>query len=269
MCPYFLDSLAVLIESCRGHPLKLVQIYSEIPKALVSKRLEENRIFGCGSAVPGMQEIDIEEPPLIVAQMGPEAYLEAMKQQPDFDAIIGGRAYDPAPYIAFATDCLRKVDPSFDPAKSTASQQLGGIWHISKIMECGGQCAIPKTRGAVCTIYANGSFDVLPIDSARCTPLSVAAHTLYEKSRPDIHYGPGGWLDLNESQYEQLPDNKTVRVCGSVFHSSLGNGKLYQVKLEAARNIGFRSIYMGSHKDRKSDPVSVLFGSHADSSQHY
>ena len=44
-----------------------------------------------------------------------EPYVKAMDENPDFDIIIGGRAYDPAPYAAF---CLHHgfndVGTSFD-----------------------------------------------------------------------------------------------------------------------------------------------------------
>ena len=212
-----------------------------------------NKITGCGSAVPEMQQSDIDDCSLIVGQIGPEPYLEAMDKYPDYDIIKGGRAYDYVPYVAFAAACLKKQYPCFDKTEEVSSRIYGGLYHSSKIMECGGLCATPKSAGAISTIYSDGSFDIMPTDdNARCTPLSVAAHTLYEKTRPDILHGPGGWLDLNGSKYEQRPDGRTVRVRGSAFHSSISIGKPYQVKLEAARNKGFRSMYMGYHRDRES-----------------
>jgi len=40
------------------------------------------------------------------------------------------------------------------------------------------------------TVYTDGTFDIKPTDpKAKCTTLSVAAHTLYEKTRPDILHG--------------------------------------------------------------------------------
>jgi hypothetical protein len=67
-------------------------------------------------------------------------------------------------------------------------------------------------------MYQDGVVDISPMDpQARCTPLSVAAHTLYEKSRPDLLYGPGGCLDLNQTTYEELPDRISARVRGPEF----------------------------------------------------
>ena len=56
-------------------------------------------------------------------------------------------------------------------------------WHMGKIMECGGICAIPKGKVILATVRKD-DFELLPMDPAtRCTELSVAAHTLYEKSK--------------------------------------------------------------------------------------
>lgn len=102
-------------------------------------------------------------------------------------------------------------------------------------------------------LYPDASFEIVPTDpAAKCTPTSVAAHTLYEKSRPDILSGPGGWLDLTESKYEQLDDGRTVRAWGGKYLKSVENGKPYQVKLEGARNVAYRSMYVGSIRDRES-----------------
>ena len=72
---------------------------------------------------------------------------------------------------------------------------------------------------------------------------------MYEKSRPDILYGPGGYLDVTNSLYEVLPDQRTVRVRDSMFKFSRDEGVPYQVKLEAAKVVGYRAMYMGSIKD--------------------
>ena len=127
---------------------------------------------------------------------------------------------------------------------------------MGKILECGGFCATPKCGAVRATMYQDGTFDLTPGDpESRCTPLSVSAHTLYEKSRPDLLYGPGGWLDLSKSRYEQLNDGRTCRVSGGSFTFSRDVGLKYQIKLEAARISGYRSNYMGSIKDRKLPSV--------------
>ena len=81
--------------------LKVIKIYAEIPKNFVRQKLSDGLIEPCGGGVPDLTEHDIETSTRIVAQMGLEPYLKAMRENPDFDIIIGGRAYDPSPYAAF------------------------------------------------------------------------------------------------------------------------------------------------------------------------
>lgn len=217
-------------------------------KSLVLKRLGEGQIVGCGQSVPDLTAEDVEQSPRVVAQMGPEPFLEAMAAHPDFDVIIGGRAYDPSPYVAYcAHNTLDQQSKSlFDLGKL----QLGTFTHMGKVLECGGLCATPKTMGAYATIYKDCSFTITPLDpSSKCVPLSVAAHTLYEKTRPDILHGPGGYLDLNSATYTAQPDGRTVLVRGSTFHSSPSENLPYTVKLEGARAMGFRTLVIGSFHD--------------------
>lgn len=81
--------------------MKVISIYSEIPKDHVRQKLKDNLISPCGSGIPDLLEHDIDTTNNIVAQMGLEPFLQAMNDHPDFDVIVGGRAYDPAPFAAF------------------------------------------------------------------------------------------------------------------------------------------------------------------------
>jgi hypothetical protein len=182
--------------------------------------------------------------------MGPEPFYDAMVGTPDFNILVGGRAYDPSPYIAFAAHATKT--PLTNTSTPEAKRLWGGFTHLGKILECGGLCATPKCAAVRATMYQDGTFDLTPGDlESRCTPLSVSAHTLYEKSRPDLLYGPGGWLDLTASRYEQLNDGRSCRVAGGSFTFSRDAGLKYQIKLEAAHTVGYRSQYMGSIKDRE------------------
>lgn len=180
--------------------------------------------------------------------MGPEPYIRAMAAHPDFDIIIGGRSYDPAPYVAFSA--YHAFNQRYCQILSLDSHILGGFTHMGKIMECGGLCATPKSPSCQATIYRDGTFDVRPLmPGALCTPTTVAAHTLYEKSRPDRLYGPGGHIDLSASTYSALSDKCSVRVSGTTFHSSKGGGGCYTVKLESAKVTGYRTMFIGSFVD--------------------
>ena len=197
-----------------------------------------------------MLQKDIDDCSLIVAQMGPEPFVQAMEGTLGFDLVIGGRAYDPSPYVAFASFYFRREFG--DSAKSSSGEMLGSFTHMGKIMECGGLCAMPKSAGAVAMLYQDGAYDIFPLSpQSKCTALSVAAHTLYEKTRPDLLPGPGGYLDVTKSTYQELDDGRTVRVRGDSFRTSASQGLPYQVKLEGARTLGYRSMYFGSLRDRE------------------
>lgn len=154
------------------------------------------------------------------------SYIQALKDDPDI--ILGGRSYDPAPFAAF---CItRGCDPSV-------------AWHMGKIMECGGICSVPKGREMVATM-SRDSFTLTPLSPPdRCTPLSVAAHTLYEKTRPDKLPGPGGVLELDGARYEQVTP-KSTRVSGAKFVP-----RPYQIKLEGVTKLGHRTIFIGGIRD--------------------
>jgi len=209
---------------------------------------------GCGKPVSALTQRAIDATPRIVAQMGPEPILDAMLAHPDFNILVAGRAYDPAPYIAFAA--FATGTSLADTSSEEVKRLLGGFAHMGKILECGGLCGVPKSNGAMATMYADGTFDVTPLDpGSRCTPISVAAHTLYEKSRPDILYGPGGYLDLAKMKTEALGDARSVRVRGGVFQALRDEGLPYTVKLEGAEVVGYRTQMMGSFKDREFCPT--------------
>lgn len=230
-----------------GYPMKVVAVYAGMDKQLVRQRFKDGKTTPCGVSVPELTEKDINDAVRVVAQMGPEPLIDAMETYSDFDVLIAGRAYDPAPYVAFATTQLQKRTRGKESMPPTVA---GGFTHMGKIMECGGLCALPKSHGAAATLYEYGVFDVVPLDpGAKCTPASVAAHALYENVRPDVLFGLGGALHLGEVRYFQLGDRRTTRVSGAVFRSSMNEGGAHRLKLEGARVVGFRCLFMGSISD--------------------
>lgn len=88
-------------------------------------------------------------------------------------------------------------------------------------------------------------FCVEPLNPERkCTPVSVSAHTLYEKSNPYILPGPGGHLDLSACVFT-ADSNRRVRVTGSKFVPEA----VPTVKLEGAKAAGFRTISICGNRD--------------------
>ncbi len=81
-------------------------------------------------------------------------------------------------------------------------------------------------------------FDLVPGSALRrCTVTSVAAHSLYEREDPVMQPGPGGAIDLSETEIVQLTSN-TVRVAGTTWLPS----PTYWVKLEGVVHSGFRTV---------------------------
>ena len=78
----------------------------------------------------------------------------------------------------------------------------------------------------------------------KCTTLSVAAHTLYEKTNPYMLPGPGGILDLTGAKFEQFTD-RAVKVSGSKFIKS----EKYSIKLEGVKKIGYRTVSIAGARD--------------------
>ncbi|RXK37323.1 hypothetical protein M231_05389 [Tremella mesenterica] len=208
-----------------GYSFKVAKIYAEIDKDLIKSHIANGTCTPCGP-VPELTDEEVEKCPRVVAQMGCEPFIKALEGGADI--VLGGRAYDPAPYAAVCN--MAGIDPG-----------LG--WHMGKIVECGALCATPRGKSIRATIRKD-SFDLTPVNtSERCIPISVAAHTLYEKSRPDLLPGPGGILDLNNCTYTAVSD-RTTRVSGAVFKP-----QPYTVKLEGAKPLGFRAIVVAGMKD--------------------
>ncbi|KAL7904467.1 CoA-transferase family III domain-containing protein [Trichoderma velutinum] len=209
----------------QGYEFKIATIGATMDRDFIKSRIYDGKVGPCGPVEPLLPEV-VDGAVDIVAQMGAEPYLEAIKGDPDI--ILGGRSYDPAPFAAF---CLSR------------GVKDGVAWHMGKIMECGGICALPKGRSMIATMRRD-SFDLTPLSSEeRCTPLSVASHTLYEKTRPDLLPGPGGVLKLDRAQYEQITE-KTCRVSGAEFIKTP-----YQIKLEGVTHLGYRTIFIGGIRD--------------------
>ncbi len=88
----------------------------------------------------------------------------------------------------------------------------------AKIIECGAMCCIPGTTAdSIMAHLEKDCFLLEPLNPIRkCTPTSVAAHTLYEQPNPYYLYEPEGMADLSQCSYEQY-DDRIVRVSGSRF----------------------------------------------------
>ncbi len=212
----------------QGLHFKMAVISAEIPAGVVKSKIAAGKVTPLHS-VPEIGEKDADEAVRIVAQMGPEPFVKALEG--GAQVIVAGRSYDPAVFA-----CL-PIMKGFDPGLAT---------HLGKILECAAIAATPGS-GSDCMIgyLRKDGFELATLSPLRkCTTLSVAAHTLYEKSDPTHLPGPGGALDLTGTTFEQATEN-SVAVRGSKFVPT----DQYYVKLEGVKKIGYRTVSFAATRD--------------------
>jgi hypothetical protein len=210
-----------------GASFKAAVIDAEPPREYLVRKFREGRIRPLEPAPP------LDEPLLasadhVVCMMGVEPFQEALDN--GAQVVLAGRSSDTSIFAALP------VKAGFAP---------GLAWHAAKILECGAAAVVNRFTpdGMLCTMRQN-EFIVEPANpEMRCTPVSVAAHTLYENADPYLLYEPSGALDTSDAVYEAV-DDRCVRVRGSGFRSTP-----YTVKLEGAKLAGYQSLVIGAVRD--------------------
>ncbi|ACK42617.1 MULTISPECIES: acyclic terpene utilization AtuA family protein [Dictyoglomus] len=207
---------------------KVAKIYSDIDKEIVRKAILGDKIKELDGSSKLTVE-DLQNVNNIVAQIGISPFIEAYKK--GVNIILAGRSYDPAPFSAIP---IYKGYPK------------GLSYHLGKILECGAIAAEPGSgRDGLMGLIFEDRFEVYPLNEDRkCTVISVAAHTLYEKSDPYHLIGPDGVIDLTKSVFIQK-DERTVSVMGSEFIES----KDKWIKIEGAKYLGIRGVCIAGIRD--------------------
>jgi len=212
----------------QGLSFKLAVIRAEFSKEYLLGALEDGRMARLHPA-PEITREEIEASTHIVAQMGVDPIIKALDD--GAQVVLCGRCYDPA---AFAAPAIRL---GYDRALAM---------HLGKILECAAICATPGS-GSDCIMGYLGEdyFRIEPLNPIRaCTPLSVSAHTLYEKTNPYLLPGPGGMLDISQATFTADSD-RCVRVAGSKYIPE----EVPTVKLEGAKQAGFRTVSICANRD--------------------
>jgi len=206
---------------------KLALIRSEPDRDDLVRRWREGRVRPLDPAPP-LDEAILRGASAVVAMAGAETFQAALEQ--GADVVLAGRATDAS---IFAAIPLRE---GFDP---------GLCWHAAKIMECGSAAAIKTDRpaGMRCTIEEDRFILEPNSPEQRCTPVSIAAHALYETGDPFQLKEPGGTLDLTDARYEALSERR-VAVGGSRFRVDP-----YTVRLEGATLAGYQAMSLGGIRD--------------------
>jgi hypothetical protein len=206
---------------------RLATIHAEQTKDSVRRMLRDNRVSPLPPA-PQLTDEAIDESLHIVAMMGAEPIQAALDEA---DVIVAGRASDAAIYSALP------LKMGYEPAL---------CWHAGKILECGAAAVAQRAApDSMVAVLHEDSFDIFPMrEDYRCTPQSVASHTLYENADPFRLTEPSGTLVTLGSEYKAISD-RAVRITGSTFETTTR----YAVKLEGARLVGYSTIVPGAVRD--------------------
>ena len=225
-----LDLVAAMVRDIaaeEGLHFRMALIHAEQDKALIKRRIAEGRSRPLGRMKP-LDADTVDRADRIVGMMGPEPYMRALDE--GAQVVLGGRSSDPAPFAAVA---MRAQLP---PAPS---------WYAGKMLECGATPSIPKGHDCLLVTVRDDGVECEPTNPIRrCTPVSVANHSLHENSSPIHHYEPGGMLDTSDCRFDALTD-RAVKVSGMRWEKA----DAYSVKLEAVEQIGHRAISICGTRD--------------------
>lgn len=219
-------------EIAKAHDMpefKIGSFYSDVPVSAVKDAIDGGTTV---EGLDGRSALSLEElgrTERIVAVAGAAPYIKLLDE--GADVIIGGRSSD---CVVFAAPAIRA---GFPEAIS---------YYTGKILECASFCAEPY--GGKESVMGEVNTDFVDVTAMhpdqRCTPSSVASHSMYERSNPYYEALAGGMLDMSECNYEQVSE-KTTRVTGPLFHPS----EELTVKLEGSGFIGHRFVGIAGVRD--------------------
>jgi hypothetical protein len=207
--------------------LRVAAVYAQQDVAVLAERL------AAGDIRPLRHAAELSADTLsgcerVVAMMGVEPLQQALAT--GAQVVIAGRCSDAALFAALP---LVHGFPE------------GLAWHAGKVVECGTMACETMGRGVMVVTLREDSFSVRPVgEGLRCTPQSVAAHSLYETADPYRFAEASGTVDLTRCTYEQ-EDPVTVRVRDSRFIEAAG----HTLKLEGAALLGYEAMIVGGVRD--------------------
>ncbi|MEQ8967286.1 MAG: acyclic terpene utilization AtuA family protein [Azospirillaceae bacterium] len=224
---FLLDTLTSVLKA-KGLRKKVAVIRTELDKATLHGALTNKRIH-VFETERDLTPQDIDASTHVVAQIGLEPIMAALDDNPDI--VVSGRAWDVSNVAAL-------------PVK--AGFPRGLALHLGKILECGGQAALPVEGSDLLMgrLYPDRFIVESPHPNKACTTESIAAHTLYEKTNPVLLPGPGGTVDLRAARFTQIDDTRV-----EVRDSAYTPASQYTVKLEGARLAGYRHFFIGGIRD--------------------
>jgi hypothetical protein len=210
-----------------GLHFKMALIEAEQDRASVRRRVAAGRVRALAGLDP-LTDAVIDRSERIVGMMGPEPFAAALDA--GAQVVLAGRASDPASWVALAGRA------GLPPAPS---------WYAGKMLECGATPSVPKGHDCLFVTVREDGVECEPLNPARrCTPLSIANHSLHENSSPIHHIEPGGMLDTSDCRFEAVSD-RAVRISGMRWVPAA----VYTVKLEGVELAGYRSVCICGTRD--------------------
>ena len=227
--PHLDQTLAMLRDIALEEKLsfRMGVLAADIPRDVLNRAVRAGEV----SPIHGMPDLTTEEVDAasnIVGQMGIGEFQRALEA--DIDVLVAGRACDTAIFAAL-------------PAM--LGFPTGLCVHMAKIIECASLCCMPGGRDSILATLDDTGFELESMAPQRAaTPVSVAAHSLYEQNDPFTVHEPEGRLDLSAAQYTAI-DGRRTRVTGAMWHAA----SQLTVKIEGARRIGERAVLLAGAAD--------------------
>ncbi len=180
-------------------------IHAEQDKSAVKQALADGRIKALRN-VPPLDDGAIDRASRIVGMMGPEPFIARARR---------GRA-----------DRARRAQQRSAPWAACAMRaQLppAPAWYAGKMLECGATASLPKGHDCLIATVREDGVEVEPINPIRrCTPLSVANHSLHEKCQPVLPYRA-----RRPARHVRLPLRCGVGARGADQRHALGDERLH------------------------------------------
>ena len=203
---------------------KVAVIRAELDPEIVIKEFRKGGLRATGRG-PNLSEDALRES-TIVGQMGIHPLITALEDGAQY--VIAGRSCDIA---LFASDMIRRgIDP-------------GLAYHVGHVLECGALACDPGSPSdcLVAEIYDDGTAIFIPPNvTRRCTAYSIAAHSLYEESHPQLQFYPEGILVMEKTQFFSR-DDRAAGIRNSRFVRS-SKPWPWSIKLEGSRRLGARKV---------------------------
>jgi hypothetical protein len=221
---YMLDVAKEVFAELDVRDAKVAVIGAELDPQIVIQEFWNGSLRPTGVG-PTLSEEALRES-VIVGQMGIHPIITALEEGANY--VLAGRSCDIA---LFASDMIRRgID-------------AGIAYHVGHVLECGALACDPGSPSdcLVAEIYDDGSaVFIAPNPDRRCTPYSIAAHSLYEESHPQLQFYPEGILVMEHIEFF----SKDARSAGIRNSQFVHSGKPWplSIKLEGARYLGHRKV---------------------------